>query len=281
MKYPNFDKKTIVLLVVLAIVFLMPPRVMADYPRRIISLAPNLTEIVCDLGLENRIVAVTDYCDYPAGVASKPKVGGFANPSLEAIVALKPDLVVMTMDGNPQGLDARLRRMGMKTYIFQARRIKELPGAIRGLGAVLGRGREADLRARWFEGQLRNFEKKKQTLRDSGTKKAVFVVQSIPFMAAGRETIMDDAFDILGMKNIAAAGGSGYHKFSIEEIIRLAPDAIFFGKGDGMGERAKPLLKRLAVLPAVRTGKVFFLDEAVYRLGPRIIAVLQEMADSF
>ncbi|MHB8828428.1 MAG: ABC transporter substrate-binding protein [Syntrophales bacterium] len=281
MKCLNFDKKTIVPLIVLAIVFLMPPMVMADYPQRIISLAPNLTEIVCDLGFENRIVAVTDYCDYPAGVASKPKVGGFANPSLEVIVALKPDLVVMTMDGNPRGLDVRLRKMGIKTYIFQARRIRELPGAIRSLGAVLGRGREADLRARWFEGQLRNFEKKKQALHKTGIKKVVFVVQSLPFMAAGRGTIMDDAFEILGMKNIAAGGGSGYHKFSIEEIIRLAPDAIFFGKGDGMGERAKPLLKRLAVLPAVRTGKVFFLDEAVYRLGPRIIAVLQEMADSF
>ncbi|MHB8091129.1 MAG: ABC transporter substrate-binding protein [Syntrophales bacterium] len=268
------------MLSVMAAFFVGPPQVMADYPpQRIISLAPNLTEIICDLGLEKRIVAVTDYCDYPPGVASKPKVGGFANPSLEVIVSLKPDLVVMTMDGNPQALEVRLRKMGIKTYIFQARRINELPGAIRGLGDALGVGREADLRARWFEVKLRGFERRKQELLQKRSKKAVFVVQSLPFMAAGKGTIMDDAFEILGMENIAAAGGSGYNKFSLEEIIRLAPDALFFGKGDGMGERAKPLLKRLAVLPAVREGKVFFLDEAVYRLGPRIISVLQEMSD--
>jgi len=268
------------MLSVMAAFFAGPPQVMADSPpQRIISLAPNLTEIICDLGLEKRIVAVTDYCDYPPGVASKPKVGGFANPSLEVIVSLKPDLVVVTMDGNPQALELRLRKMGIKTYIFKARRINELPGAIRGLGEALGVRREADLRARWFEEKLRGFEKRKQELLQKKCKKAVFVVQSLPFMAAGKGTIMNDAFEILGMENIAAAGGSGYNKFSLEEIIRLAPDAFFFGKGDGMGERAKPLLKRLAALPAVREGKVFFLDEAVYRLGPRIISVLQEMSD--
>jgi len=267
------------IMILLAAVFLPPPQAAAASPQRIVSLAPNLTEIICDLGLENRIVAVTDYCDYPAGVLAKPKVGGFANPSLETIVSLKPDLVVMTMDGNPQALEARLRKLGIKTYIFQARRIKELPAAIRGLGDALGVGRVAALRARWFEEELRGFEKRKRELLKKRTKKVVFIVQSLPFMAAGRGTIMDDAFEILGMENIAAGGGIGYQKFSLEEIIRLAPDALFFGKGDGMGERAQPLLKRLATLPAVRTGKVFFLDEAVYRLGPRIINVLKEMSD--
>ena len=207
MKLIVFYMKTIIILIVMAAVFLWPPQVVAAAPQRIISLAPNLTEIICDLGLENRIVAVTDYCDYPPGITSKPKVGGFTNPSLETIVSLKPDLVVMTTDGNPQALEARLRTMGIKTYIFRARRVRELPGAIRALGNVLGVGREAALRAQWFEGQLRAFEKRKQGLSKTGIKKVVFVVQSIPLIAAGKRTIMDDAFEILGVDNIAAAGG--------------------------------------------------------------------------
>jgi iron complex transport system substrate-binding protein len=256
-----------------------PPEVMAAAPQRIISLAPSLTEIICDLGLESRIVAVTDYCDYPTGVIKKPKVGGFSNPSLEMIVSLKPDLVVMTVDGNPQSLDIRLRKMGLKTYIFRARRIKELPDAIRGLGRALGVGRTAEVRATWFEGELRDLEKRKQALSKTSPRKAVFVVQPVPLIAAGKETLADDAFEILGIENIGATGGSGYPKFSLEQIIRLSPDAFFFGRGNGMEGRAQPLLKRLAVLPAVQKKKVFFLDEAVYRLGPRIINVLKEMSN--
>jgi len=271
--------RMLLLLTLTAAALLGPPEVMAAAPQRIVSLAPSLTEIICDLGLESRIVAVTDYCDYPAGVIKKPKVGGFSNPSLETIVSLKPDLVVMTVDGNPQLLDIRLRKMGRKTYIFRARRIKELPDAMRGLGRALGVGQTAEVRATWFEGELRSLERRKRALSKTSPRTAVFVVQPVPLIAAGKETLADDAFEILGIENIGATGGSGYPKFSLEEIIRLSPDAFFFGRGNGMEGRAQPLLKRLAVLPAVRDKKVFFLDEAVYRLGPRIINVLKEMSN--
>ena len=74
---------------------------MAAPPARIVSLAPNLTEILYDIGLGDHVVAVTDFCDYPPEARTKPKIGGFSNPSLEAVAAMKPDMVVMTKDGNP------------------------------------------------------------------------------------------------------------------------------------------------------------------------------------
>ena len=89
---------------------------------------------------------------------------------------------------------------------------------------------------------------------------------------------MDDAFAILGIDNVAAAAPTRYPKFSLEEVIRLRPDALFFGKGRGMEERIKPLMERLATLESVRAGRVFFIGDAVYRLGPRIAASLEEMA---
>jgi iron complex transport system substrate-binding protein len=249
-------------------------------PERIVSLAPSLTEIICDLGMGERIVAVTDYCDYPPEVIKKPKVGGFSNPSLEMIVSLKPDLVFLTEDGNPKSVDDRLRKMGIKTYIFRVRRIKELSQAILDLGKVLGVPRKAKLKAQWLETQLNRFEKRDRKYFEGQVKKAVFIVQPVPLIVAGKETIMDDAFAILGIANIGAAGGKGYPKYSVEEFISLAPDALFFGKGNKMEERAKPLLDKLEFLPAVRERRVFFLDEAVYRLGPRIVNVLQEISDS-
>ena len=257
---------------------LLPAAAAAASPERIVSLAPNLTEILYDLGVENRIAAVTDYCDYPPGAGTKPKIGGFANPSLEAIVSLRPDFVVMTEDGNPQVLERRLRTMGIRTYIFKARRIKDLPQEIRTMGRILGVGTAADGRADWIETRIRRIGEGTETASQRRVGKAIFIVQPTPLIAAGKGTTIDDALTILGIDNIAAAGKTRYPKYSLEEIIRLGPDALFFGRGRGMEERAKPLIERLSTLDAVRSGRVFFVGEAIYRLGPRIASGLEEMA---
>ena len=257
---------------------LWPAVATAGYPERIISLAPNLTEILYDLGIESRIAAVTDYCDYPPAAAIKPRIGGFANPSLEAIVAQRPDCVVMTEDGNPRILDRRLEAMGIRTYIFKARRIQDLPREIRTMGRTLGVGYTADRRADQIEMQLRRIADRSKSASRGRIKKALFIFQPVPLIAAGKGTTVDDAFAILGVDNIAATGSTRYPKYSLEEIIRLRPDALFFGKGRGMEERIKPLMERLATLEAVRSGRVFFIGDAILRLGPRIAAGLEEMA---
>ena len=273
-------KITVYSLALVAFLLAFPITVFSASPERIVSLAPSLTEMICELGMGDKIVAVTDYCDYPPEAVKKPKVGGFSNPSLEMIVSLKPDLVFLTEDGNPKALNDRLRNLGIKTYIFRARRIKELPQAILDLGMALGAPEKARLKAQWLKSELNRFQKEGRKHFEGTRKKAAFIVQPVPLMVAGKETIMDDAFELLGIANIGAAGGKGYPKFSVEEFIRRAPDALFFGKGTRMEERAKPLLEKLNFLPAIRDGRVFFLDEAVYRLGPRIVIVLQEISDS-
>ena len=250
----------------------------AAVPERIVSLAPNLTEILYDLGIENRIVAVTDHCDYPPGARLKPKIGGFVNPSLEAIVSLRPDCVVMTEDGNPRVLERRLRALGIRTYIFKARRIRDLPREIRAMGRILGVGGVADGRADRIETRIRRIAEGIKAASQRNVKKAIFIVQPAPLIAAGQGTTIDDAFAILGIDNIAASGRTRYPKYSLEEIIRLRPDALFFGKGFGMAERTRPLMERLVTLDAVRAGRVYFVGDAIYRLGPRIDSALEEMA---
>ena len=283
MKFKNqfvqrFWLKMVVYLLGGGAALLLPAAATAASPGRIVSLAPNLTEILYDLGVENRIAAVTDYCDYPPGARAKPKIGGFVNPSLEAIVSLRPDWVVMTEDGNPQVLERRLRTLGIRTYTFKARRIQELPQEIRAIGRILGIGTAADRRADLIETRVRRIGEEAGTASRRRVGKAIFIVQPTPLIAAGNGTTIDDAFTILGINNIAAAGKMRYPKYSLEEIVRLAPDALFFGRGRGMEERTKPLIKRLSTLDAVRSGKVFFVGETIYRLGPRIASGLEEMA---
>jgi len=169
----------------------------ADPPRRIVSLAPNLTEILFDLGLADRIAGVTDYCLRPPAARQKPKVGGFVNPSLEAVVALRPDLVLLTDDGNPRAVEDRLRALGIRTHVFKTGHIRDLPREIRSLGEVLavpGRARErAETMARTFE----RIENRARTRGAPRIRTALFIIQPEPLIVAGKGTTMDDALTLL------------------------------------------------------------------------------------
>lgn len=143
-------KALLILTVIAAAALAVPAQAPCSPPQRIVSLAPSITEILYAIGLESRLVAVSDYCDRPAGAKLKPKIGGLSNPSLEMIVSLKPDIVLMTTDGNPKDINDRLLRLGIRTYVFEARRIAELPGEIRRMGAALGAEKNSEKLARRF-----------------------------------------------------------------------------------------------------------------------------------
>jgi len=247
-------------------------------PSRIISLAPNMTELLFALGLGDRVVGVTTFCDYPEEAKKKPKVGGMSNPSLEAVVSLKPDIVVMTTDGNPKEFEDRLRSMGIRTYVSRQRRISELPEAVRGLGQALGIRDRADRLAAAIRADL---FRHKRTMAAGKGRRVLFIVWPEPLIVAGAETVIDDAISLVGGLNMAARAGGSYPKYSIEEILRNPPDFIVIGKGmdrDDVKRASEGLLKRLRSVPAVREGRVFFAGDELYRLGPRTPKGVEELA---
>lgn len=248
-------------------------------PERIVSLAPSMTEILYDLGLEDRIVAVTTFCDYPPQALNKPKIGSFTNPSVEAIIAKAPDLVVMTDECTPMEIRSRLKKLGINTYIFKAKRLVELPQGIRDLGVVLGIRDQASKRADKIESEIRKYERNIRKSPPRYLKKsAVFIIQPEPLIVAGPKTVIDDALKLLGLQNIASDAGSRYPKYSIEEVIRRSPDIIFMGKGVMTKESSKSLLTRLDMLDAVKKGHVYYTSEALYRLAPTAISGVDEIA---
>ncbi len=247
-------------------------------PERIVSLAPNVTEILYDLGLGDRIVAVTTFCDYPPEAAKKPKVGGFSNPSLEAIVAASPDMVVMTDEGNPAEIFERLKKLNINTYVFRAKRLSELPQGMRDLGVALGVRNQAFKRAERVEKVIRSYEEKLKKASQSRLKKAIFIIQPGPLIVAGPGTVIDDALNLLGLQNIASDGDSRYPKYSIEELIRRSPDIIFIGQGPMTKQNAQNLLKKIGRLDAVRKGRVYYTSEDLYRLTPKAVRGIEEIA---
>jgi iron complex transport system substrate-binding protein len=251
-------------------------------PRRIVSLAPSMTEILFAMGLGDNIVGVTTFCDYPEEAKTKQKIGGMSNPSLEAVVSLKPDIVVVTTDGNPKEFEERLVSMKIKTYVFTARRIAELPQGIRELGDALGVKERADDLAREIEAGINAFKTKKSAIRNPQStihKKVLFIVWPEPLIVAGPGTVIDDAITLLGNENIASGAATDYPKYSIEEVIHRAPEVIIIGKGSGMDMMAvsRGILKRMSSVPAVKTGAVCYVGDGLYRLGPRVIKGIEEL----
>jgi iron complex transport system substrate-binding protein len=202
-----------------------------------------------------------------------------SNPSLEAVVALRPDIVVMTTDGNPKEFEQRLRSMGIMTYIFTARRLSELPQGVRELGAALGVKTKADAFAADFERALN----RAKAMHKSGVrrKKVLFIVWPDPLIAAGPGTVIDDALSIVGADNIASDAKTGYPKYSVEEVLRRSPDLIIIGRGMDSADVKKVadvLMRRLRSLPAVKQNKIFYVGDDLYRLGPRTIKGIGEIS---
>jgi iron complex transport system substrate-binding protein len=252
-----------------------------SFPQRIISLAPNTTEILFALGLGDRIAGVSTFCDFPEAANTKPKIGGMSNPSLEAVVLLKPDLVVMTTDGNPKEFEERLRSLNIKTFVFTARRLRELPQGIRELGAAVGVREEAVKLAAGIEQAIKVYGARGKGQVSGTSKKILFIVWPEPLIVAGPGTAMDDAVALLGYENIAHCATTAYPKYSIEEVLRRSPDILFIGKATGMDMRkiSHGFLKRLSLVPAVRDNKICYVSDNLYRLAPRVVRGIEELAE--
>ena len=255
--------------------FLPLPSSFAQAPRRIVSLAPSTTEILFAAGLGDNIVGVTLFCDYPAAAKSKPKIGGMSNPSLEGVVSMRPDIVIMTTDGNPREFEQKLHALNIRTYVFDSLTLPELPDGIRKMGVVLDEKKRFDTLALDIERRMKGLKKD----RAGEGKKVLFIIWPEPLIVAGPKTAVDDAINLLGAVNIAGNAIGRYPKYSLEEIFRQSPDFIFIGKGKGMEDVSSGLLKKLAAVRAVRNGKVFYVGDSLFRLGPRTVDGVEELAE--
>lgn len=247
----------------------------AEAPERIVSLAPAMTEILFALGLGDKVVGITSVCDRPEAARDKTRVGGMSNPSLEAILALKPELVVMTTDGNPKHIADQLGRLGIAIHVFTPRRLSEIPGGIRELGARVGAVKAADTLARELETLL---QAPPRFAAGEGPK-ALFVIWPEPLIVAGPGTLIDDALTLVGYSNIAADAGIAYPRFSVEEALRRKPDLIFLGLGhDRDNPRTQRLLQRLIPAGLDHPGRIVSVGDALYRAGPRLSGGIVEIS---
>jgi iron complex transport system substrate-binding protein len=240
-------------------------------PRRVVSLAPSLTEVVFLLGQEGKLVGVTRYCNYPLQARALPKVGGIADPDIERIVAAAPDLVLCTTDGNPREKVRVLEEMGIPCCPAGPLRIY---AAIERVGALLGAGG----RARRETAALRVRAATASRATGDPAPVVLFTVSTSPVIAAGGGTFMDELLRLAGGKNAASSFSGRYPRLSVEDLLGARPDLIFVAAMEGV-ERFSPEVTRWKEVPAFRDGEVFSLDgDLVTRPGPRMVAALEEVS---
>ncbi|MCK4738318.1 MAG: ABC transporter substrate-binding protein [Deltaproteobacteria bacterium] len=244
-------------------------------PLRIISLAPNMTEIIFALGLGDKLIGVTDFCDYPPEVKTKSKIGGMTNPSIEAIIRLKPDLVIMTTDGNLQGFEKKLLRLNIPTHVFLARTISDYTKSIRELGLALGVEKRANQYATETEIALKRLKALGERRK---TQSGVFIVWPEPLIVAGPGTFTAEAMAIVGLTNVAQNARTAWPKFSLEELIRSSPEIILTSKKHKEDYLfSNNFIKKLGSTPAIQNNRIFFTTDALLRLGPRTIGGIEEL----
>jgi iron complex transport system substrate-binding protein len=184
----------------------------------------------------------------------------------------------MTTDGNPKEFEERLRSMKIRTFVFTARRLSELPQGVRDLGMALGVQKRAEKFAGDYERTL-NRLKNRNSKSGAGKKKVLFIVWPEPLIVAGPGTVIDDSLQAVGVENIAAGTNVPYPKYSIEEILRRQPDMIIIGKGHSDVRKASEgLINRLKILPSVKSNKVFYVSDDLYRLGPRTMRGVEDIS---
>jgi iron complex transport system substrate-binding protein len=249
-------------------------------PEKIISIAPANTEILFALGLSDKIVGVTSYCNYPAEALEKEQVGGFSTPDIEKIIALEPDVVFAAPIHEAQVIP-QLEGLRIKVIALAPKTIEETYDAIELAGKVAGVQDTAISLIEGMRSRINAVTSLVANLSDEERPNVFYIVWHDPLMTAGGDTLPGQLIELAGGKNIFAES-SGYPTVSLETLLDREPDIIIAGTGMGSGANA-PLEwaqseSRLQGTEALKEGKVFSINtDLTGRFGPRIVDALYEM----
>jgi iron complex transport system substrate-binding protein len=248
-------------------------------PQRIVSLAPSLTETLFALGLDSSLVGVTDYCDYPPAAKSKPKIGGIMNPNIERILALQPDLVLMSGSGNMRSDYDKLTSSGIKVFVSNPRTIEGVLKSIGDLGFLTFKSELADSMVRRL--QLHKDEVVRRA--SASPRMTVLMLLSLnPIVAIGPGTFLDEIIGLANGENIARSATTAYPLLSREEILRRRPD-IIIATNDIVHSPGDILTSypEWKTLPAILRNHVTIVDASIVsRPGPRIVDGLEAVANA-
>lgn len=242
-------------------------------PKRVISLAPNITETIYELKAEDLLVGVTNYCDYPPETKLKEKIGSLLDPNMEKIASLNPDLIFMTTEGNSKYTYLTLKSNGYKVFVANPNDINGITKMVKNLGTVLGKKVEGKKIAEKIEDTKKYYSIQK----DNSNGKACFMIISLnPLITVNKFTYLNEIMKLAGVRNIYSEEFLEYPNVNYEDVLIKNPDIICFlcdtTKTPVVNETVNEIKSRLSAVNACKNNRVFGLDENVFsRPGPRVM----------
>lgn len=251
-------------------------------PQRIVSLAPSNTEILFALGLGDRIVGVTDYCDYPEAAKAKPRVAGYSNPNIEKLVSLEPDLIVAESIHERMVVPA-LEKLGLTVFVTSATSLDTVLHDIEVIGKVTGKSRAATKLTGKLRARIDAVVSKTAALTSERRPRVLYVCWHAPIWTMGSETFIDDLIWKAGGSNVFTSDFKKSRAVSLEAVIVKNPQVILVS---GMGTSGDLIYssiiseERLRSVDAIVNRRVYKISDAnlIERPGPRIVDGLEEIA---
>lgn len=289
--YLSMNFKTKIIISVFAICFICPSKgisgtrsvtdqlgrkiTVPDYPQRVISLAPNITEIIFYLGQKHRLKGVTTYSDYPKQAKAFPKVGSYVHLDLEKIVSLKPDLCIAIKDGNPRSVIMRLEKLNIPVYAVDPRNLEAIIGTILEIGTLLNADSQANALARNMRFRIKQVT---DSIEKADHKPTVFFQIGIsPMVSVGTNTFIHELIVLAGGQNLAQ-GETAYPRFSKEQILSLLPEIFIISSmtnTDSM-DQLKAQWNKYPQIPAIKNNRLYHVDSNIFdRPTPRLVDALE------
>lgn len=242
-------------------------------PERIISLAPSITETLFYLNLGDRVIGVTDFCNYPEEASKKTSIGWLVSPDIERIISLKPDLVLATEEGNRRTVVDTLERVNISVYVLNPHSIEDVLKEIISIGKITGEEVPARKKAQDLTYRIETIRNK---VGGSRKVRTLYLASAEPMISVGPGSFIYDIIEISGGENVISHSKVRYPRIEMEEIIRRNPEVIITlpelvdtvrswnGKWDGIS--------------AVRYNRIYSIDpDIISRPGPRVVEALEQV----
>ncbi len=248
---------------------------LSTQPEKVVSLAPNLTEIIFFVGGEKYLKGVTTYCDFPPQAQQIEKIGDLITIDYEKIYKINPDIIFMTVEGNTKAQYEKLKNLGFNVFVSNPRNFKGIEKSILQIGKILDKGQNAKHKIDSLNYVLKNIKGKIKPENDS----ALFLISVQPLMSANKNTFIGEYLSFFGIKNIAQKSSQSYPVINIETIIKENPSMIILP--EKMYSQFEDLVKQTPILKnigAIKNHKIIKINPDLYfKPGPRFVKALIDL----
>ena len=246
------------------------------HAERVISLSPSVSEIIAGLGAFRSVVAVCRFCDYPPEVEALPRLGGWENPKLEQVVALQPNLVIMTEAQAPL-IQNQLQMLGIQTLVVPSQSVEHAFTAIKRIGDALGCAEQAESLIAQTKGTLDEVRSRTKLLPRP---RVLCVVDRVPgtlrdLYVATKGSFLEELIEIAGGEALSPTNEAGYGKMSKEAVMSLNPEVIIDmvqGARDRLNENPLDVWLQLSGIHALQNGRIFLMKETSVLHSSQFIA---------